>query len=255
MSLLSPSRKLAAQNRRIAIGTYQERVETVGIGTRAQTDLHRALVAWAAGDTGRIEVEMDGSVIDAVRGETLIEVQTSSLGAIRPKLERLVEEHPVRLVHPRSARKWLRCYAAEGDEILWERRSPKKESYLDAFGELVYIPKLLKHPNFELELVLVERRELRCNDGQGSWRRKGISIVGQELVQVLESRRFASPNDLASLLPPTLDDPFSVSALAKAAGIRNRLAGRMAYTLYKAGALERVGKRGKAYLYGRVDET
>jgi hypothetical protein len=45
---------------------------------------------------------------------------------------------------------------------------------------------------------------------------------------------------------------LTVADLARRAGIRPWLAGRIAYVLRHAGALRQVGKRGHAYLYERA---
>ena len=50
---------------------------------------------------------IDGFVIDLVRGEQLIEIQTRSFASMRRKLGRLLETHPIRLVHPIPAVKWI----------------------------------------------------------------------------------------------------------------------------------------------------
>ena len=68
------------------------------IGTLNEKPLHEALKKWYAQSGDRVEVPVDGSIVDIVRGELLVEIQTSNFAAIRRKLEKLIVNHPVRLV-------------------------------------------------------------------------------------------------------------------------------------------------------------
>jgi hypothetical protein len=53
-------------------------------------------------------------------------------------------------------------------------RNPIKRSFRPKrkinrrFNELVWIPQLFREQNFELEILMVEEEEIRCNDGRGS---------------------------------------------------------------------------------------
>ena len=54
-----------------------------------------------------------------------------------------------------------------------KRKSTKKGKLTD-FRELVRIPDILGEDNFSLEVLFIDE-EVRCNDGKGSWRRRGIA--------------------------------------------------------------------------------
>ena len=124
--------------------------------------------------------------------------------------------------------------------------------YRDLFAELMRIPNVMGSPNFTLEVLLVEVEELRCADGRGSWRRKGVSVLDTRLLEVVGGRRFRTPADLARLIPPHLQEPFTNRALAAAAGMSVAAAGEMTYTLRRMGALALVGRRSRAYLFART---
>lgn len=216
--------------------------------------LHQALQRFYAGDEGSVEVEMDGYFADALRDGVIYEIQTGSFTAIRDKLHRLADEHPVVLVHPIPRYKWIAKYDGETGAEISYRRSPKRWQPCEVFGELVYATKLLARENVTLELIVICERETRIDDGKGSWRRNGESIVGHELLAILERHRFERPADLARLLPDGLPEQFTVADIREAGRIRQRLAGRIAYTLREVGAIEYVGRRGNAYLYERAKE-
>ena len=221
------------------------------IGELRERSLHAALKRWYALPRDRAEVPLGGYVIDLVRRGTLIEIQTRNFAKLTRKLTRLVADHRVRLVFPIAQRKWIVTTAADG-RVLRRRASPKRGAYRDLFAELMRIPHLVGNPNFALEALLVEVEELRCADGHGSWRRRGVSVVDTKLLKVCDQRRFRTPDDFARLLPTDLEQPFTNRALAAAGNMPASLAGMMTYTLRRIGAIELVGRRNRAYLFART---
>lgn len=224
---------------------------TFTIGELRERSLHAQLKSWYALPRDRIEVPLDGYVIDLVRRGTLIEIQTRGFAKLKRKLTRLTGTHRVRLVFPIAQRKWIVTTDAQG-QVLRRRLSPKRGAYRDLFAELMRIPHLMSDPNFTLEVLLVDVEEVRCDDGRGSWRRRGISVLDTRLLEVCGQRRFRTPADLARLLPPRLQEPFTNRSLADAASISPDAAGEMTYALRHMGALSVVGKSSHAYLFART---
>jgi hypothetical protein len=219
-----------------------------GIGTHRETALHAALKAWYAEPDDRIEVTVDGYVIDVVRGDLLVEIQTRGFAALTAKLTALLERHPVRLVHPIARERWIVRLDADGT-MLGRRKSPKRGRVEHIFAELVRFPALIRHPRFTLEVLLTREEEVRFADGRGSWRRKGWSIVDRRLIAVDERLRLESADDLRALLPAGLPHPFTTRDLAEGLSIPRRLAQQMAYCLRAMGAITAVGMRERAWLY------
>jgi hypothetical protein len=218
------------------------------IGTLAEKSLHAGIKEWYGRSADQFEVKVDGFVIDIVRGEQLIEIQTRHFGAMKRKLKRLLEDHPVLLLHPIAQEKWIVRQTAVGNPIS-RRKSPKKGQPLDLFSELMRIPHLLPHPNLVVGAVLIQQEEIWRDDGQGSWRRKGWSLHDHKLLDVLGMQTFATPADLLIMLPPDLPQPFTNKQLAKLARIRPNLAQRITYTLARCDVIEQVGKDGQSNLY------
>ncbi|HEY5889912.1 MAG TPA: hypothetical protein VIW94_04310 [Acidimicrobiia bacterium] len=220
-----------------------------GIGTLGEKPLHASLKRWYAAPGDQIEVPFEGYVIDLVREDLLIEIQTRSFSSMKSKLTKLLDGgHRVRIVHPIAIDRWIVKVDGAGD-LVSRRRSPKHGSALDIFSELVSFPDLIVRKELELELVLVEEDEIRQHRIDGPWRRNGWAVVERRLVEVVETLRIATPRDLASLLPAGLGETFTTSGLASASGRPLRLVQQMAYCLRKAGAIETVGKVGKAVEY------
>ncbi len=225
---------------------------TPAIGTYQEKSLHAALKAWYALPGDQAEQPVDGYVADLVRGDELIEIQTRNFSAIKRKLSQLLENHAVRLVHPIPTQKWIVRLERDGETVLSRRRSPKRGSLLDIFAELVSIPALIGNPRLTLEVLLVEVEETRCQDGRGSWRRRGWSIQDQILVGVESRHCFHGPEDFAALLPATLPDMFTSSQIAARLGVRHGQGQKIAYCLRHMDSIKVVGKQGKAYRYQRM---
>lgn len=72
------------------------------ISTLNEKPLHAGLKRWYARPGDRIEVPLGEFLVDIVRGDLLIEIQTANFSAIRRKLSTLVAHHPVRSVGKRG---------------------------------------------------------------------------------------------------------------------------------------------------------
>ena len=226
--------------------------EMTAFTTYNETALHAALKQVVAEPGARFEVEVSGYVVDVVQADgLLVEVQTGNFTAIRAKLGTLVRDHPVRLVYPIPARKWIIRRQADTLEPISRRRSPQKGSLCHLFYELVRIPRLLEQPNFTLEVVLTEEEEYR-SFGQTRRRRRWRWLADERrLVKVVERHLFTGPADLAALLPSSLPDTFDTADLAAGLQTPRRLAQKMVYCLRELSCLEIAGKAGNTLLYRR----
>jgi hypothetical protein len=223
-----------------------------GVGVLNEKPLHAALKAWYAQPGDRFEVSVDGSIIDIMRDELLVEIQTRGFSALKRKLEKLVVSHTVRLVYPIAAEKWIVRLSDNGAVEQGRRKSPKRGSILELFRELVSLPHLISHPNFALEVLLIREEEVRQQGPARNWRRRGWGTVERRLVQVVDRRLFATPADLAALLPPTLEEPFTAAGLAEAIHQPRWLAQKMTYCLRCMGALSEAGRQGRSTRYVRA---
>lgn len=225
-----------------------------------ETSLHRQLKALYAGAHAASEQEsrkFAGYRIDVVRGEELVEIQHGSLGAIRNKIGKLLEKHPVRVVKPLIARKTLiKLEGTDGGEIS-RRLSPKQATVLDLFHELVYFTAVFPHPRLTIEvpLVTVEERRIPGHGKRRRWRRNDHTVLDLRMVDVVATHVFRTNNDLLALLPANLPQPFHTGDLATAMQIQRWIAQRIAYCLRKTGGAKLIGKQGNALTYELVREV
>jgi hypothetical protein len=225
---------------------------TQAIGTLNEKPLHAALKRLYTRPGDRTEVRLDGWVIDVVRDDCLVEIQTRQVSAIKRKLTDLVEHYPVRLVFPIAYEKWIVRLDRDGEHVLGRRKSPKRGCCELVFEELVSIPSLLLHPNFSLEVVLIQEEEIRHADSTVNWRRRGWAVSERRLLGIVAQRVFESPAELCRLVPAGLPAPFTTRQLSEAIGQPLRLAQMMAYSLREMGALQIVGASGRSSLYARA---
>ncbi len=221
------------------------------IGTLNEKALHAALKEWIAEPGDRFETPVEGYVVDIVRGDELMEIQTRNFSTMKQKLQELTQRQPLRLVYPIAMEKWIVSLPKDSTSKLRRRKSPKRGQPAQLFAELVSIPKLILSPHFTIEMLLIQEEEVRFYDGNRAWRRRGWVVQERRLLDVVERRVYRSPADLAALIPETIDNGFDTSELADALNVRRRLAQQMAYCLRECGAIEQVGKAGNALLYAR----
>lgn len=219
-----------------------------GIGRKNERSLHAALKSWYAQPGDELEAKVDGYIIDIRRGRELIEVQTANFTAIAKKLRELLRKYRVRLVYPVAEEKWI-IRTTESGEFIKRRKSPKKGKAFHLFSELIRIPDLLAEDNLTIEILLIKEEQIWCEDGRGSWRRKGVTVRDRKLLEVTGSIELTKSSDLLSFLPPGIAEPFSNKDLALCMGESVRNIRKFTYCLRKSGLIKIVGKQGNELLF------
>jgi hypothetical protein len=220
-----------------------------GIGVLREGPLHAAVKDWLARPGDRGEVKVGRFVIDLVRADgELVEVQTGGFGPLGPKLDALLDEHRMRIVHPVAAeRRILRV--DDAGEVLSTRRSPLRAGPLSIFERLVTFPSLLGHPNLVVEVLLCREDHVRAPEARLTRSRRRTKDPGQRrLVDVLGSVELRGHDDLLDLIPLP-PGAFTTREVAELAGCTPRLAGQVVYCLRALEVVEPAGKRGRAPLY------
>lgn len=222
-----------------------------GIGVLREGPLHAALKEALVQPGDRVEVAVGRFVIDLVRADgELVEIQTGGFGPLGPKLDALLDEHRVRIVHPVAAERRIVRVDAEG-EVLSARRSPKRAGVTEVFDRLVTFPSLLAHPNLTLEVVLLREDHVRGPEPV-KVRRRTRDPGERRLVDILEHVELGGPADVLAALPQLPDEPFSTRELGDLLGARRVLAQRIVYCLRHLDVLEPAGRRARTPLYRRV---
>ena len=208
-----------------------------------ETSLHRQLKALYSAEPEAQEVRLGTFRIDAVHQGRLIEIQQGSLGAIRPKIRRLLEEHDILIVKPLAAQKVLVRRKRAGGAVVSTRLSPRHETIADLFADLVYFVDIFPHPRLTLEVVLTRQEEHRVTAKKKWWRGPDFRVTDRLLVGIEGRVTLRNTADLLRLLPIGLDEQFTTGEIARLAPMPRWLR-KLAYCLRKMGALGALGKRG-----------
>lgn len=195
------------------------------IGVHNESSLHRQLKELLAAPGDRFEQRVDRFTVDLLRGDTCIEIQTGRFGAMGAKLDRLLPDFHVHVVHPISVGTWL----DRPDHPV--RKSPKKGRLHDVFAELVSVPTMLDHPNLTVEVFLVDVDVVKIHDPSLRRRRGGWRTVDTRLRAVHLRHGLRTTADLAAMLPDGLPPEWTTKDLATHAKIPRRTAQQMAYVL------------------------
>jgi hypothetical protein len=220
-----------------------------GIGVLREGSLHAAIKVLLAEPGDRLEVPVGRFVVDLVRADgELVEVQTGGFGALGNKLDALLEEYRIRIVHPVAAERRIVRVDAHG-QVLAVRRSPKRETVVAVFDKLVAFPALLTHPNLTIEVLLL--REDHIRGPQPTRPQSRTRDPGERrLVDVLD--RLRTPTDVLAALPALPRAAFSTAELAVHLRCSTRLAQRTIYCLRMLEIVEPAGKRGRAPLHAPI---
>lgn len=219
-----------------------------GIGVLREGPLHAALKNALAGPGDRTEVKVDRFVIDLVRADgELVEIQTGGFGGLTPKLDALLDEHRMRIVHPVAAARRIVRVDEEG-EVVSARRSPRRAGVVDLFDRLVTFPSLLAHPHLTIEVLLLAEDHVRAPEPTRV-RRRTRDPGERRLTEILERVELSTPDDLLAALPPLPEEPFTTAELGALVGARRVLSQRAVYCLRHLGLIEPAGRRGRAPLH------
>ena len=210
--------------------------------------LHAAVKALLAEPGDRFEVPVGRFVIDLVRADgELVEVQTGGFGALGAKLDALLDDHRMRVVHPVAAERRI-VRVDEDGQVLATRRSPKRATAVAVFDKLVAFPALITHPNLTIEVLLLREDHIR-GPGPTTTRRRTRDPGERRLVDVLDRVTLRTTGDVVAALPELPREPFSTRELAACLGCGSVLAQRTLYCLRAIGIVEPAGKRGHAPLH------
>jgi hypothetical protein len=219
-----------------------------GIGVLREGPLHAAVKAALAQPGDRFEVPVGRFVIDLVRADgELVEVQTGGFGPLGPKLDALLDDHRVRIVHPVAAERRI-VRVDDAGEVLSARRSPRRATAVELFDKLVAFPSLLAHPNLTLEVVLSREDHIR-GPAPVKVRRRTRDRGERRLIEVLDRVVLRSPADVLAALPQLPQEPFSTRELGTLLGCPTVLAQRTVYCLRLMELIEPAGKRAHTPLH------
>ncbi|MFW2380377.1 MAG: hypothetical protein ACN4GZ_01365 [Acidimicrobiales bacterium] len=212
------------------------------VGTLNESSLHRELKELYAEPGDRLEYPIGQFVADIARNvdsddPELIEIQTGSFGAMGTKLDHLLPDYRITIVHPIAIRTRL-----ERDDKK-PRLSPKRGSAHSLFDELVSIPTLLDHPNLELEVVLVEVIKTQTRDPKARRGLGGYRTLDRRIERLDSTLLLGSMDEVvAHFIPTDLPTTFTTADLATALNVDRSVAQKMTYCFRLSGHILEVDR-------------
>ena len=220
-----------------------------GIGILQEKPLHATLKWWLDDNPDHHEVTLPcGRVADVYDGERVYEIQTGGFSPLRKKLETLLPEYPVTVVHPIPRRKYLSWIDPETGETTPPRKSPKVGQFIQGCAQLIYILPLLGHPNLTIRLVLMDMEEQRLADGWGNEGKRGSHRAVLLPLTLEDTLTITSPEEYKRMLPAGLPAEFTATQFGKAARLQGRKLSGVLKVLLDRGTLTRE-KVGREYVY------
>lgn len=223
------------------------------IGTLKEKTLHSVIKNYIEPDEQKQEVKLGRFYVDILNDSGIVEVQTQNFNLLRRKLDVFLPEHTVTVAYPMIAEKWLYWIDEETGEVSKRRKSPIRGSYYRAFVELYKIKQYLTNSNLRIRLMLINMEEYRMLNGWSEDKKKGSTRHDRIPMSIVEEQIISTVEDYQMLIPPTLGETFTSKDFMKEAKISPKMAQCGMNVLFYVGAVERVGKKGNAYVYKRRD--
>jgi len=220
-----------------------------GIGTLSEKTVHSVLKTYYSPNQLNHEIKVGGFVADICTGNEIIEIQTRDFNKLRRKLTAFLAFAPVTIVYPVPYIKWLRWVNPKTGEISAPRKSPKVGSPYIIFDELYKIKDYLKNPNLNLKIVLINMEEYRFLDGWSQDKKKGSSRCDRIPTELVQELNINDLVDYQLLIPQGLSDEFTSKDFKKCSGLSIHKAQTALNVLHFLGAVDRVGKKGNAFVY------
>lgn len=225
-----------------------------GIGTQMERMTHCVLKYYFEPDESCQEVRVGQYIADIYRphDNRILEIQTRGFDRLRGKLDAFLPEHRVTVIYPVVREKILYWVDEVTGETYNGRKSPKRGHAWEILPEIYRLPDQQMHPNLSFLPVLIDVREYRLLDGWSRDGKRGSHRMERIPYCIEEGFLLEMQEDYIELLPESLSEEFTVKDFGKATGLRGH-AGIAMKALERAGAVERAGKRGNAYLYCKAD--
>lgn len=223
-----------------------------GIGMLGEKTLHSALKYYYEPNALSHEQKAGGYFADIKNEEGIIEVQTGSLGALRPKLLEYLKTTDVTVVHPVIRRKTI-IWIDEKTLEAKRSRSTRAERPEDAFRQIMYLGPLPANERLKIALPILDIDEQRLVK-YGRRGRKTFEKLDKIPTALIDEIILTCPEDYLYFVPEALlSKPagFTAAELVKHTKYKEPSARALLYTLMNMGLIKRE-RKGRSYIYSLI---
>lgn len=235
--------------------TIEQLHENNGVGTLTEKFLHIFLKNYFESDKSYHEVKVGRFTADICRDNSIIEIQTHNLNALRDKLEYyMLEGYDVCVVHPVTRVRKMLYVDRDTGEIVKKRRFPHIGNLYDSIPELYKIKYFLDWDKLTVRLMLFDIEEYRelSDSGvtsSGKKKRQRSMPLEKKPVAVAETIILDNPMDYLIFLPDSLPKEFSSRDFMRCANVSQNLANMTLNILKYLGTVEHFKNDGQRYIY------
>ena len=222
-------------NNYASIGEYQEKA------------IHFILKNYFENDRDKMEVKIDGMVMDILNEEGIIEIQTKSFDRLKNKLDKFLDYYSFTIVYPLINSKKITWMNSE-NESDYNRKSPLHMNIFNSFKELYKIKKYLKHKNLHFCFVFLNIIEFKNLDGYGKDKKKKASSFNKLPIDIEKTVYFDSFKEFENIFDGN-ENNFTSLELSKMKKIKLKDAQVALTVLNYLEIVERIGKTGRSYIY------
>lgn len=221
--------------------------QTNEIGTLSERRLHSVLKFYYESNQNLHEIKVGRFFADIVTGKQIIEIQTGDLGRLGKKLDVFLKEHNVTVVHPMAKNCVITRIDPKTGEALSRRKSPVHADIYSAVPQLYRIRPYLSSPSLAIRLVFLSVEEYRTPKCSKRGSRKGSVRLERFPEELHYEIDLSVPEDYKIFLPKELPEVFTSSDIKRLTRCKD--AATLMLILTTVGVVERIGKRGNAYVY------
>ncbi len=227
----------------------------MGIGTLSEKTIHAIMKYYYAPDPIYHEQKVGSFVADIMIDGEIMEIQTRAFNSLRRKLDAFLPEHDVTIIHPIAHNKWLSWIDPGTGEISAPRKSPKTGTIYHLIPELYKLKMYLRHEHLHFIIPLIDVQETRILNGWSSDRKRGSHRNDGIPVGIYDEVRINTRQDYRILLPDSLSGEYTAKDYKRAARISDSAASTALNILFSLELVERIGKRGNAYIYRTIAQS
>ncbi len=215
------------------------------IGTKKERTLHQYLKYYFCEEKEYHEQKCLGFIVDILKDNKVIEIQTSSFNTMRKKLNKLLPHYSITIVYPIIQEKIIHSFDEEG--VLYStKKSPKKEHALKIGKELYKISDVLNHNNIHFVCVILKVEEYRI-PYINRYKQKKMTRINQIPTELIDIIHLNTSLDYLKLIP--FDDEFTSLDFKRISKLSPRDNSSCLLALRKLNVIELVKKDGKKNIY------
>ncbi|MBQ8293070.1 MAG: hypothetical protein IJX78_04580 [Bacilli bacterium] len=223
----------------------------MSIGTKQERTLHQYLKYYFCDNPDYHEQKCGSYIVDILKNEQIIEIQTSSFNAMRKKLESLLPNYPITIVYPIIVEKKIHNYDENG-QFVSSKKSPKKEHPLKIGKELYKLNHILNNKNLNFICTILKIDEHRI-PYLNRYKQKRMTRINQIPYELVENINLKEGNTLASLIP--FDKEFTALEFKKKLKLSPRETSSTLIALRTLNVIKVTRQDGKKYIYEVIGKT